>query len=156
MSEIDFTKKVWANHADYPKVLVIGTFDILHYGHFRFLREAAKLGTVIVALGTDPFQTEHKRKPTLTYWERKAGLVMLPWVEDVIARDTLWTRNIISIVQPKYLPYGSDWVLADYLEGNGLTQDYIDKHELQMVRIVRSGGMSSSKIIQRCAEIAKA
>ncbi len=131
------------------EVLVIGTFDIPHFGHFRFLKEAARLGEVTVALGTDAWQESYKRKPVLTYWERKATLEMLPWVAQVTIRDKPSTRQIINYVNPSYLPYGSDWTVDDYLEINGLTWEYVDRHGLSMVRIVRDGDMSSSKIIQR-------
>ena len=153
MSEIDFSKEIWSTPNFHPKVLVIGSFDVPHYGHFLFLKEAAKLGKVIIALGTDAWQTQYKRKPVLTYQERKATLEMLPWVTQCVRRDQDSTREIVNMVLPKYLPYGSDWTLNEYLAINGLTQEYVDRHGLKMVRIVREGGMSSSKIIQRCIDI---
>jgi len=153
MNEIDWSKEIWSAPNFHPKVLVIGSFDVPHYGHFLFLKEAAKLGKVIVALGTDAWQIGYKRKPVLTYWERKATLEMLPWVTAVVKREKDSVREIVNAILPKYLPYGSDWTLDDYLAINGLTQEYVDRHGLKMVRIVRDGGMSSSKIINRCIEI---
>ncbi len=35
------------------KVLVFGTFDLLHAGHIRFLMEAKKLGSLIVIVARD-------------------------------------------------------------------------------------------------------
>ena len=134
------------------EVLVIGTFDIPHFGHFRFLKEAAKLGEVTVALGSDAWQKSYKRKPALTYWERKATLEMLPWVAQVVERDKHSVREIVNYVNPSYLPYGSDWTVNDYLEINGLTWEYVDRDYIIMARIVRDGEMSSSKIIQRIRE----
>ena len=134
------------------EVLVIGTFDLPHYGHFRFLKEAARLGAVTVALGTDAWQKAYKREPALTYWERKATLEMLPWVAQVVMRDKHSVREIVNYVNPDYLPYGSDWTVDDYLAINGLTWEYVDRYLINMVRIVRDGDMSSSKIIQRIKE----
>ena len=153
MNELDWSKEIWSAPSFHPKVLVIGSFDVPHYGHFLFLKEAAKLGKVIVALGTDPWQAKYKRNPVLTYWERKATLEMLPWVTAVVKREKDSVREIVNAILPKYLPYGSDWTLDDYLAINGLTQEYVDRHGIKMVRIVREGGMSSSKIINRCIEI---
>jgi cytidyltransferase-like protein len=155
MSEIDFTKEIWANHDDYPKVLVLGTFDLLHQGHFEFLKAAAKLGKVIVGLGTDPHQIKYKRKPVLTYWERKAALELLPWVTAVVKRDTVNVKSVVNMIQPKYMPYGSDWELNDWLDGNGLNRDQLDRWDITVVRIPRIGGISTSKIIQRCVDIEK-
>jgi len=153
MNEIDWSKEIWSAPNFHPKVLVIGSFDVPHYGHFLFLKEAARLGKVIIALGTDAWQAKYKRNPVLTYWERKATLEMLPWVTAVVKREKDSVREIVNAILPKYLPYGSDWTLEDYLAINGLTQEYVDRHGLKMVRIVRDGGMSSSKIINRCIEI---
>jgi D-beta-D-heptose 7-phosphate kinase/D-beta-D-heptose 1-phosphate adenosyltransferase len=149
MNELDWSKEIWSAPNFHPKVLVIGTFDIPHYGHFRFLKEAAKLGKVIVALGTDEHQVSWKRQPVLTYLERKATLEELPWVTAVVKRDKPSCREIVNAILPKYIPYGSDWTLKDFLSINELRDEYIDRHGITMVRIVRDGGMSSSKIIQR-------
>ncbi len=155
MNEIDWSKEIWSAPNFHPKVLVIGTFDIPHYGHFRFLKEAAKLGKVIVALGTDAHQVSWKREPVLTYLERKATLEELPWVTAVIKRDRPSCREIVNAVLPKYIPYGSDWEADDFLAINELTWEYIDRHGLKLVRIVRDGDMSSSKIIDRITERAR-
>lgn len=50
-------------------VLVSGGFDPLHVGHLNYLREAAKLGSVIVALNSD------------SWLVRKKGYFFMPWKE---------------------------------------------------------------------------
>ena len=134
------------------EVLVIGTFDIPHFGHFRFLKEARALGRVTVALGTDHHQASYKRLPVLTYWERKATLLELPWVDQVVMRDKPNTKDIVATHTPMYLPYGSDWSAGDFLAINELSFQYIDNYGIILVRLVRDGEMSSSKIIQRIKE----
>lgn len=49
-------------------VLVGGCFDLLHYGHFTFLKNAKKEGDVlVVALESDEFiLNQKKRKPVHT------------------------------------------------------------------------------------------
>ena len=131
-------------------VLVIGSFDIPHLGHFEFLEQCAELGRVVVALGTDPFQTKYKRKPILTYWQRKATLEILPWVDEVVKRDKSNTRDIFARVDPDYLPYGSDWTEADYLAINYLTSDYLAVNDITLVRIVNHNKLSTTEIIMRC------
>ena len=45
------------------RVITYGTYDLLHYGHINLLRRAKELGDyLIVALSTDAFNWEQKRK----------------------------------------------------------------------------------------------
>lgn len=50
-------------------VLCSGGFDPLHLGHLNYLREASKLGSIIVALNSDAWLV------------RKKGYVFMPWEE---------------------------------------------------------------------------
>lgn len=66
---------------DRVKVLAGGCFDILHYGHVHYLKEAKALGDyLVVAIESDknikklkgssrPFHTQDKRKEILEYLE---------------------------------------------------------------------------------------
>jgi cytidyltransferase-like protein len=64
------------------KVFVSGCFDMLHSGHVRFLEEAASLGDVYVALGSDQTVRELKgRAPVNTQSERKYLLEALKSVK---------------------------------------------------------------------------
>ena len=64
------------------KVFVSGCFDMLHSGHVRFLEEAASLGDVYVALGSDQTVRDLKgRAPVNTQSERKYMLEALKHVK---------------------------------------------------------------------------
>ena len=77
IEELDDFLKQFSNK-NRKKVLVGGCFDILHFGHIRFLQEAKKLGDIlIVALESDenvkrlkgskrPFHTQEQRANILT------------------------------------------------------------------------------------------
>jgi FAD synthetase len=53
------------------KVLVAGTFDIIHAGHIFFINEAAKLGDVYVVVSTDKNAQRFKgQKPTIPQEQR--------------------------------------------------------------------------------------
>ena len=56
------------------RVITYGTFDLLHYGHINLLRRAKQYGDyLIVALSTDEFNWEEKRKKCcLLYTSRTA------------------------------------------------------------------------------------
>ncbi len=69
-------------------VLVGGCFDLLHYGHVRFLEEAKKLGDIlIVALESDENVRRMKGegRPIHTQKQRKEMLEALSFVDEVIA-----------------------------------------------------------------------
>lgn len=70
------------------KVLVGGCFDLLHYGHIRFLEEAKKLGDhLVVALESDENVRRMKgdSRPIHTQEQRKSMLEALSSVDEVIA-----------------------------------------------------------------------
>ena len=56
------------------KVITYGTYDLLHYGHINLLKRAKALGDyLIVAISTDEFNWDAKRKKCyFTYEQRKA------------------------------------------------------------------------------------
>ena len=59
------------------KVYVEGVWDMLHYGHLKFLKEASKYGEVIVGIQTDYFTTRRKRAPILPLKIRRKTLEIL-------------------------------------------------------------------------------
>lgn len=67
-------------------VLVGGCFDLLHYGHFTFLKKAKEQGDyLIVAVESDEFIQKHKkRKPIHTQRERAEILSELKYIDKVI------------------------------------------------------------------------
>ena len=69
-----------------PIVLVGGCFDILHLGHIRFLKEAKKYGTVVVALESDQSLTKYKgqSRPIHKQTERAEVLTSLETVDYII------------------------------------------------------------------------
>lgn len=69
------------------KVLVGGCFDILHYGHIYFLKEAKALGNyLIVALESDESvkRLKGKKRPIHSQDQRKESLESLKFVDEVI------------------------------------------------------------------------
>ncbi len=68
------------------KVLVGGCFDLLHFGHFTFLKKAAAAGDkLIIALEPDEFiKKKKKRKPIHNQQQRAEILKSLRFVDEVI------------------------------------------------------------------------
>ena len=53
------------------KVYVAMSADFIHPGHIRIIKEARKLGSVIIGLLTDEAIATYKRVPVLNYSQRK-------------------------------------------------------------------------------------
>lgn len=130
------------------KVLVAGTFDLLHLGHMRYLERCAELGNVIVALSTDK-NAERKRRPILHHAERRAILRMLPWVYAIISKDVPSLRPFIRQEKPDVVTYGSDWERTAWLNENKIDSYYLDTQAFRLVEIPNEGIQSTTEIIER-------
>lgn len=128
-------------------VFTNGCFDLIHPGHIDLLDRARALGTkLIVGINSDrsvrsikgpdrPFQTEE---------ERKAVLLGLKAVDEVVIFDELTPENLIRKVKPDILVKGGDWreneiIGADFVKGNGG----------RVLSLPLKGDFSSTKIVER-------
>lgn len=95
------------------KVFVNGTFDVLHYGHFKLLEAAAQLGNKLyVAIDTDERIKEKKgeNRPFHNIIERKEMLESIKWVNKVFSfgsDEELIT--LIRAISPDVYVIGSDY-----------------------------------------------
>lgn len=91
------------------KTLVGGCFDIIHYGHMRFLEEAKKRGEIlIVALESDQFiRRSKKRQPFHSQKERAEILAAISLVDFVITLPIFKTDadylNLAKAIRPKII-----------------------------------------------------
>ncbi len=106
------------------RVITYGTFDLLHYGHINLLRRAKELGDfLIVALSTDEFNWNEKRKKSyFTYDQRKKLLEAIRYVDLVIPEET-WDQKVSDIQEFRVDTFvmGDDWkgkfdFLKDYCD----------------------------------------
>lgn len=95
------------------KVMVNGTFDILHRGHIELLNYAKSLGDqLLVAIDTDRRVTELKGigRPVNNQEDRKLFLYNLRAVDIVMLFDSKEELvNIMKEYQPDIYVKGSDW-----------------------------------------------
>ena len=67
------------------RIVLFGTFDLVHAGHVHVLSGLASLGELVVALGTDKRTHQSKGKwPILTYAERFAILDAFACVQKIV------------------------------------------------------------------------
>ena len=91
-------------------VLVGGCFDLLHFGHTEFLREAKKLGDhLIVALESDENvkKTKGESRPIHAQRQRRSMLEALSSVDEVISLPIMKTdedyKTLVMKVHPNVI-----------------------------------------------------
>lgn len=113
------------------KVITYGTFDLLHYGHINLLRRAKKLGDyLIVALSTDEFNWDEKRKTCyFSYEQRKQLLEAIRYVDLVIPEES-WEQKLTDVHEYHVNTFviGNDWQgKFDFLKEEGVDVVYLER-----------------------------
>ncbi len=117
------------------KIMVFGTFDVLHKGHLNFFRQARKLSArpyLIVSVARDINVKKIKgRRPVFTEKQRLAVVKKCKLVDKAVLGGLKNHLPHILKAQPKIIALGYDQLayvkhLKDLLKKNGL-----------MVRLVR-------------------
>lgn len=128
-------------------VFTNGCFDILHRGHIDLLERAKALGTrLVVGLNGDTSVSRIKGcgRPYQIAEDRKAVLLGLGAVDEVIIFDELTPEKLIQQVKPDILVKGGDWTVdqivgADFVIANG--------GQVRSLPLVE--GFSSSSILEK-------
>lgn len=93
-------------------VFTNGCFDLLHVGHVRYLKEAQKLGDVlIVGINSDASVKRLKgpTRPVQNENDRSEILASLKAVTHTILFDQDTPLELIKLIQPDVLVKGGDW-----------------------------------------------
>ena len=126
-------------------VFTNGVFDILHPGHIRYLRQARRLGDVlVVGLNGDASVRRNKgpERPINSQDERAEILAALEPVDAVVIFDEDTPDQIIKAVRPDVLVKGADWA-EDAIVG----RDTVEAHGGRVVRVPVEEGFSTSAIV---------
>ena len=135
------------------KVLILGTFDLLHYGHIETLIRASELGTVYVGLGTDDYVTRYRGTPPIqTFKERERQLSALGYT--VVARADENIVRLLNHLSPDVLACGSDWFGKDFLGLSGITIADLEERDISLLYLPRGHFMSSTELKRRISESA--
>lgn len=94
--------------------LAHGTFDLLHLGHVRHLREA-KHGSdiLVVTLTADEFVNKGPGRPVFTGPQRAEMLAALDFVDQVAINHAPTAEPVIEAVRPSVYVKGADYVDAE-------------------------------------------
>ncbi|MEM2123015.1 MAG: adenylyltransferase/cytidyltransferase family protein [Candidatus Bathyarchaeia archaeon] len=127
-------------------VLAAGVFDLLHYGHLRFLEEARKTGgkgaKLIVVVARDKTVEERKgAKPVMPEEQRRILVEALkPVDEAVLGFEDFNIHEVLRIIKPDIVAVGYDQ--DDIYEE---VKRFIVGEELG-IRIVRIGRFGDEKL----------
>lgn len=83
--------------------------DIIHPGHINIIKIASQYGRVIVGLFTDEAIASYKRKPYMTYEQRKTVIENIKGVSEVVPQNTRDYEDNLRKFQPRYMVHGTDW-----------------------------------------------
>jgi FAD synthetase len=111
------------------KVLVFGTFDVLHPGHIYFLKQARAKGDYLIAsVARDSFVERAKdKKPAQSENLRRSLLVKSGLVDEAhLSDEQPGTYSIVSHAESAIICFGHDQMdlrenLLAWLEKNGKT-----------------------------------
>lgn len=127
--------------------------DLVHPGHMNILREAAKLGDVIVGLLTDKAIASYKRLPYMTYEQRKEVIENIKGVLEVIPQETLDYRDNLVSLKPDYVVHGDDWKEGVQRETRAQVLECIKMWEGELVEVPYTQGISSTQLNKSVREL---
>ena len=124
-------------------VFTNGCFDIIHFGHIKYLETAKSLGDILIlGLNSDKSVTSLKGddRPINNQYDRAYILAALEAVDYVVIFEEETPYNLIKKIKPNTLVKGSDYSGKDIV-GEDLVE------ELVLVEFIE--GRSSTNIINR-------
>jgi len=128
-------------------VFTNGCFDILHLGHVRYLREAKKMGDIlVVGLNTDASVKKLKGgpRPYVSELERAEVLASLECVDYVVLFSELRPDNLIKAVKPNIHVKGGDYKLNQLPE-----RKLVESLGGKIIIIPPIKGRSTTNIVER-------
>lgn len=128
-------------------VFTNGCFDVLHYGHVRYLLEAKKLGDIlVVGLNSDESVRRLKgpTRPVNGEKERAFVLAALACIDYVVIFGEDTPEELIETVIPDVLVKGGDYDLS-----NIVGADFVTRNGGTVTTIPFVEGFSSTHIIEQ-------
>jgi len=127
-------------------VFTNGCFDLIHVGHVRSLREAKKLGDVlIVGLNSDRSVSLIKpQRPIIPQDQRAEILASLDMIDYVSLFDAETPYELIKLIQPDVLVKGGDWEKEDVV-GADIAKE---THSIPYIK-----GISTTEIIEKIKKL---
>lgn len=146
-------KKIIANFKARGKKIVFtnGCFDLLHYGHIKYLEDAKSMGDIlVVAINSDSSVRKIKgiKRPIINKHDRLRTVAALASVDYVVPFNENTPIKVIKLLKPNVLVKGADWKKNDIV-GCNFVLSYGGR--VSTVKLVR--GHSTSNLIKKIAKV---
>lgn len=146
-------KKIAASLRSKKKIIVFtnGCFDLLHYGHVKYLEEAKLKGDIlIVGLNSDSSvkKIKGKNRPIVNEADRLRVLAGLGCVDFVTLFNEDTPLKIIQALKPDILVKGADWHKT-----NIVGSEIVSRCGGKVATIKLAAGRSTTNIIKKIAQI---
>ena len=133
------------------KVMIAGTFDIVHPGHIFLIKEAAKLGDVYVVVSTDKNRERYSGEPPIVPQEQRLEVIsnLKNVKKAVLGRSDNNTLKTVEEINPDIILLGPNQkydlnVLKEGLNKIGLNRievrrlnSFYDKFELNSSSLIK-------------------
>jgi len=130
------------------KILSIGTWDLLHFGHLNIINYCKKLSSdVWIGVNSDEFVAKYKGNPPLMTFEERIKNIEMLGVKTV--RNNSAGKNTIIEISPDILVIGSDWARKDYLPQLDVTQDELDQWDISILYVPYTAKLSTTVLKNR-------
>lgn len=131
------------------RVATIGTFDLLHDGHrnlIDFCLRIAGGSPVVVGVNTDEFVARYKSARPAQQTDERVRAILRAYPGEVVRQHDGATDVWLAMFAPKVLVVGSDWATRDYRAQLGVTQKWLDAHDIAVCYRPRTPGISSTQL----------
>lgn len=134
------------------KVLTVGVFDLLHFGHFELFRRAKELsgkgGQLVVAIQDDDIVTKYKPQAKLVYdWETRAKMIRaLRYVDEVVHYRDI--DESIKHIDFDVFAIGGDQIHAGFQRA----VKWCEENGKEVIRLSRTAGISTTQLKSQRSE----
>jgi len=135
------------------KVYVGMSADMVHPGHLNIIKEASKLGDVIIGLLTDKAIAGYKRLPALKYEQRKIIIESIKGVTKVIPQHELDYAPNLRELKPDYVVHGDDWKKGVQQQTRQKVIDTLAEWGGKLHEVPYTQGISSTQLNQSIKEV---
>ncbi len=135
-------------------VLCHGVFDLLHFGHINYFREAKKNGDIVIAsITADKYVLKGPGRPYFNFKNRAKVISELSSVDYVIESDAETAEKILNIVKPDVYFKGQDYKdkKSDITMNIGKEIKIVKKHK-GVIKYSNEENFSSSSILNERLE----
>jgi D-beta-D-heptose 7-phosphate kinase/D-beta-D-heptose 1-phosphate adenosyltransferase len=149
---ISSLKKIIARLKAKRKKIVFtnGCFDILHYGHVKYLEDANKKGDIlIVGINSDSSIRKIKgpKRPLVHEKDRIRTLAALESVDYACLFNETTPINLIKAIKPDALIKGADWDTK-----NIVGADFVKSYSGKVLAIPLVKNRSTTKLIEKISQ----